>query len=140
MDVEEILRRQTALDESIAALRIAAYPTPAPGAEPKTAGTSKSLNDSYRSTKTQSVDARSDFSLSIFPDPPIAPATQVATKYSVDYSISVPANESETTLNTASGMPSSEALGLEDRQSQRPNPSGYDVTSFIGGKSKSISH
>ena len=138
MDVDEILRRQTALDESIAALRIVSPPaaTPDVGAEP--AGASKSLNDSYRSTKTQSLDARSDFSLSIFPDPPVAPATQVASKYSVDYSINGPVNSSVTTLKTTSGMPSSEALGLEDRRMPASNPTGYDVTSFIGGVSKSV--
>jgi len=84
--IDELFRQQTELDKSIAALRLFSMQThfssnvagPSDGTISTVATRSRSTLTSHM---TESLSNRSDFSLSVFPAPPIVPVDEVATKY-----------------------------------------------------------
>lgn len=84
--IDELFRQQTELDKSIAALRLFSMQTdfskivaePSDGAVSAVATRSR---NTMTSNKTESFSNRSDFSLSVFPAPPIVPVDEVSTKY-----------------------------------------------------------
>jgi len=136
---DELLRQQTELDKSIAALRLfspqtSTFPTPAipePVTFSKTSATERQ-SMSTNSRKGDSVSNRSEFSLSIFPDPPARetfPAspllgrqpTEVASSRFLSSKFPEDANAQPSTSRRPPARFESATSGTQ-----------YDVTSFIG--------
>lgn len=157
---DELLRQQTELDKSIAALRLFspttstfATPTiPDPATLSKTSSNDRSQSMSTISRRADSVsnDNRSEFSLSIFPDPPFRgtmkfpPSPSFRPQSSEGARAEVPRRSSElTSPPLASKFPED---AITPQRPMRPttrfgsNASGsqYDVTSFIVSESPHI--
>ncbi|KAF8973895.1 hypothetical protein BDZ97DRAFT_403720 [Flammula alnicola] len=149
--IDELLRQQTELDKSIAALRLVSMsmqtdissPSKIKNPEP-TSRTASTAPDQSRSTlvssKTESFSNRSDFSLSVFPNPPIIPRDEVATKYTVEEvrkgetPAAVVQNSEKKNLEPLTIIPLSNAALQSPAQVHLDSaPTQYDVTSFIGG-------
>ncbi|CAA7266572.1 unnamed protein product [Cyclocybe aegerita] len=161
--IDELFRQQNELDRSIAALRLFSNHAEAPvavpsesasnsdqGAADSSANQSRSVvADSVVTNKTESISNRSDFSLSIFPDPPVVPRNAVATKYSQEHlRTDSKSNDLETSPPQRPGPRNIEPLiippetaatmgsgpvsqsGLTDAFTSAGTQ--YDVTSFIG--------
>ncbi|KAJ3517385.1 hypothetical protein NLJ89_g547 [Agrocybe chaxingu] len=161
--IDELFRQQNELDRSIAALRLfsnqaetqVAVPSESAsnsnqGVIDSSANQSRSVvADSVVTSKTESISNRSDFSLSIFPDPPVVPRNAVATKYSQEHlRTDSKSNDLETSPPQRPGPRNIEPLiippetaatmgsgpvsqsGLTDAFTSAGTQ--YDVTSFIG--------
>lgn len=148
--IDELFRQQTELDKSIAALRLFSMQTDFPRivAEPSNSAVSAVATRSrstLTSNKTESLSNRSDFSLSVFPAPPIVPVDEVATKYPNESArqndgqkaSSVKKGRKEQGKGSdlasfASAVPPSSSK--DDRDSKFDSAvTQFDVTSFIGG-------
>jgi hypothetical protein len=146
--LDEILRQQSELDKSIAALRLASMSIPndtpfdIPAFDPAASTTSSksAVLDQSRSavikSKTESLSNRSDFSLSVFPVPPIRNS-----RISIEHLSEAEGqgNESRKGREMAE-RPISLTIDTEDPQFPiEPQADSlavqYDVTSFIGGES-----
>lgn len=154
MSFDELLRQQTELDKSIAALRlfsrgsmlgldesappsIAASPPQKPASSPKARSTSVSTN-SYLGRRPDSASNRSEFSLSIFPEPPKVDTEEFVVSNSRFTGTRIPPREILVAEEPerADEVPS---LPVSPHQFEgtRFGSAGtlYDVTSFIGGQS-----
>ncbi|KAF8912800.1 hypothetical protein CPB84DRAFT_1759539 [Gymnopilus junonius] len=92
--IDDILPHQTALDRTIANLRMVSKTDAAVSVPPKSRST-------FNSNKTESTSNRSDFSLSIFPDPPIVPKDQVVPNYSASVDVSTTEISPEPSMATS---------------------------------------
>ncbi|KDR85130.1 hypothetical protein GALMADRAFT_131864 [Galerina marginata CBS 339.88] len=144
--IDDLLRQQTELDKSIAALRLFSIGTDIAGvAKPDTVNTATATGSTvanqsrstFNSTKTESLSNRSEFSLSVFPDPPILSKNQNLNKDPDEGGLS---NVSVRTTHK-SGRKEVAPIAIPPLQSGSPqdavNDSAgtqYDVTSFIGGQ------
>lgn len=149
--IDELFRQQTELDKSIAALRLFSMQTDFPRivTEPSDSAVSAVATRSrstLTSNKTESLSNRSDFSLSVFPAPPIVPVDEVATKYPNE---GARQNDGQKASSVAKGQKEKgKGSGLASLASAVPpsSPSNddrdskfnsaatqFDVTSFIGG-------
>jgi hypothetical protein len=138
--LDELFRQQTELDKSIAALRLNStllsngpvYTDNQPPTE---------MNDQSRttviSTKTESISNRSEFSLSVFPDPPNEQKEDVATKYIIEPSRSQDFGKAKKRTGE-SGTIQDQYLGVgKTLQTPISQQAQFDVTSFIGDLSES---
>ncbi|RDB28900.1 hypothetical protein Hypma_015388 [Hypsizygus marmoreus] len=162
LSFDELLRQQTELDKSIAALRLipSGASSPIPESQPEVAdplpskasgnpitrSTSLSTN-SYLGRKPESVSNRSDFSLSIFPEPPVADVEPMATSRRLEMFAGRPRTQHQRTSPVDMALDSIPGIVAEDEKASLPvSPSRsennvkfdsagtqYDVTSFIGG-------
>lgn len=154
---EELLRQQTELDKSIAALRLFSPRTSTTSVPPPAVPVAEKKEPSMRTTSTsttslnkpESASGRSDFSLSIFPEPPedpsalpLSPTTTVAMRAQRQ---SRARNDSTVTLAPikvfsddppAVPLSASQDLAITTRFDSAGTQ--YDVTSFIGGNVKSL--
>ncbi|KAJ7293077.1 hypothetical protein C8J57DRAFT_15517 [Mycena rebaudengoi] len=130
---DELLRQQTELDKSIAALRLFSPTTtittlpPVPDSENKQSTVSTGRSPSVSSGK--SVSNRSEFSLSIFPEPP--PVNQSLQELSPERSrLPIRGRRQSRVPRSAT----SEVNEVPVPEHQRLDSAGtqYDVTSFIG--------
>lgn len=135
--LDELFRQQTELDKSIAALRLnSTLLSNGPSYTDNQAPTE--TNDQSRttviSTKTESISNRSEFSLSVFPDPPNEQKENVATKYIVEPSQSQAFGKAKKRMGE-SGAIQDEHQGVgKTLQPSISQQAQFDVTSFIGGK------
>ncbi|KAF8078481.1 hypothetical protein FPV67DRAFT_1465417 [Lyophyllum atratum] len=162
---DELLRQQTELDKSIAALRLysseatssptdvlppqpAVIPvstTPKTASSPKTRSNSVSTN-SYLGRKPDSASNRSEFSLSIFPEPPAVSSDESPTSSKLERfvgrartlrrePVADKANEVTAIKVVGEGSPSLPVSPTRYEGTPRLESAGtqYDVTSFIGG-------
>ncbi|KAF8167965.1 hypothetical protein B0H34DRAFT_683800 [Crassisporium funariophilum] len=154
--LDELFRQQSELDKSIAALRLysqtefSTVPSSVPteranGKMSIAANPSRStLTNSYLTTnKTESISGHSEFSLSVFPNPPVVPKNEVATKYTVDGRhgegdltpvMQKPPRKEIAPISIAlknSSTPSS-PIQFEVGEGFNSARTQYDVTSFIG--------
>lgn len=141
---DELIQQQAELDRSIAALRLFSPPTtfediqtenkPVDLAPP---ATTSSSNNRTVSTVTSSS-ARSEFSLSIFPDPPeLEPRTSYRASYATvrgkrQSRWDVPTSFDNGSLDVPS-LPGTPTRPVPGRY-VGSNATQYDVTSFIGGE------
>ncbi|KAF5377505.1 hypothetical protein D9615_005282 [Tricholomella constricta] len=158
---DELLRQQTELDQSIAALRLfssettsapdmlspqppatAPLPSKASGS-PKTRSNSVSTN-SYLGRKPDSASNRSDFSLSIFPEPPAVKSAALPVSTKLERLVgrarmlrgeSTEAAEAVPIKVTGEDFLSLPVSPTQFEETSRFQSAGtqYDVTSFIGG-------
>jgi hypothetical protein len=151
--IDELFRQQTELDKSIAALRLFSMQTdfsriigePSDGAVSAVATRSRTT---LTSNKTESLSNRSDFSLSVFPAPPIVPVDEVSTQYPNQGARQDDGQKaSSATKGQKRNGKDSEPLILAPLTSAVPPRSSkddqdskfdsavtqFDVTSFIGG-------
>ncbi|KAF4623591.1 hypothetical protein D9613_001926 [Agrocybe pediades] len=144
--IDNLLREQSELDRSIAALRVlssqglggfeeAQNPFSMDASREPTSRIVGQSGNTSRSHKTESVSNRSDFSLSVFPDPPVALEAETATRYSkinppaplVTTRIEGKRNPLPITIPSPTASPAVlPTAPLETGATQ------YDVTSFIG--------
>jgi hypothetical protein len=148
--IDELFRQQTELDNSIAALCLFSMQINFPRivAEPSDSAVSAMATRSrstLTSNKTESLSNRSDFSLSVFPAPPIVPVDEVATKYPNENARQNDGQKassakkgrkekgkSSDVASFASAVPPSSSK--DDRDSKFDSAATqFDVTSFIGG-------
>lgn len=149
--IDELFRQQTELDKSIAALRLFSMQTDFPGmvsepAEGAVSAVSPRSRNTLTSNKTESLSNRSDFSLSVFPAPPMVPVDEVATKYPSEGARQNEAQKASSTskvqkengkdplipASLASAVPLSSS-SKDDRDPKFDSAAThFDVTSFIG--------
>lgn len=163
---DELLRQQTELDNSIAALRLVSPSTQSIPPDPPEASSSSPMSVpgkssegsmkarsnsvstlSYLGRKPDSASNRSDFSLSIFPEPPVV-ATDTTTRRDELSKLGVrsrvpgldPPPKPAPTEVTAGETPSLPVSPSRFETTARFDSAGtqYDVTSFIGGRLNSI--
>lgn len=137
--LDEIIRQQNELDETIVALRLGSM-----SIQQDVSNTSKKPASQSRSTssKTASLSNRSDFSLSVFPDPPIILNDEVSTKYVVEDPGTTLKQRSRTRNVSSETNAKSTELPVDGTTAQlsdrvefyTDSAPVYDVTSFIGGK------
>jgi len=159
---DELLRQQTELDKSIAALRLFSstsppdMPTsqPAVPASPPSGATNANVRsnrvstNSYLGRKPDSASNQSDFSLSIFPAPPAASSEELPTSTKLERFVGRARTlRREPASAGATGMVTVKVAGVEtpslpvspsrSEGTPRLESAGtqYDVTSFIGGLS-----
>lgn len=160
---DELLRQQTELDKSIAALRLFStgdpstllVPSEAQASVPEVSPAESEISPSkdrstsvstlsYLGRKPDSASNRSEFSLSIFPEPPAVDASSLAPANEYDR---FPKRSRAPRIDVATSnlppieIPDQETSSLpvspsHFEQNERFNSAGtqYDVTSFIGGK------
>lgn len=150
--LDEFLRQQSELDKSIAALRLASMSIPndspfdIPAFDPaaSTMSSKSAALDQSRSavvkSKTESLSNRSDFSLSVFPVPPIIANSRISIEHLSEADDQ--GNKSRKGREEVE-RPISLTINTEDPQSPiEPQADSlsvqYDVTSFIGGESTAI--
>jgi hypothetical protein len=145
---EDLLRQQKELDKSIAALRLfsprsslTSLPTPSLSIVPSLPSVRNAQEDSQSSQKHSSTSARSEFSLSNFPEPPGIHETEVATSPIISTRSQLRAQR-KSRLHGGS-LTSQIASSIDDilppfARSNQFDSGGtqYDVTSFIGDLSR----
>ncbi|KAJ7161322.1 hypothetical protein C8R43DRAFT_1123785 [Mycena crocata] len=145
---DELLRQQTELDKSIAALRLFSPTTTVmsvpPPPEPEAKSSAETIDRSFSVSSGKTMSNRSEFSLSIFPDPPPVDRESI-------FPVSAPSGrgidapfpagrsrrQSRIPRSAVSAKDGAETEGLSAPASpahMRFNSEGtqYDVTSFIG--------
>ncbi|KAJ4494392.1 hypothetical protein C8R41DRAFT_919356 [Lentinula lateritia] len=138
---DELIQQQAELDRSIAALRLFSPPTSFAEAENPSAGipdgTSLSTTNNRTVSTLTSSSVRSEFSLSIFPDPPIADfplrasfSTMRANRTKRQSRRDLPTSFDNVSLDVPS-LPDT-PMRLAPGRSFGSNATQYDVTSFIG--------
>lgn len=141
---DELIQQQAELDRSIAALRLFSPPTSFAEAENPSAGipdgTSLSTTNNRTVSTLTSSSVRSEFSLSIFPDPPIADfplrasfSTMRANRTKRQSRRDLPTSFDNVSLDVPS-LPDT-PMRLAPGRSFGSNATQYDVTSFIGRES-----
>jgi len=138
--IDELFRQQTELDKSIDALRLFSVQThfssivagPSDGTVSTVATRSRST---LTSPKTESLSNRSDFSLSVFPAPPIVPVDEVATKYPSEGAHQGEGQRAPATKGQKENGKDFEPPPLKyDRDAKVDSAATqFDVTSFING-------
>ncbi|GLB36284.1 hypothetical protein LshimejAT787_0305720 [Lyophyllum shimeji] len=160
---DELLRQQSELDRSIAALRLFSGTTPPPETQPsqpaipvssppnaavspKARSNSASMN-SYLGPKPDSASNRSDFSLSVFPEPPAVSTEDLPTSARLERLAGrtrtlrrdPTANEAAKAIASKVIEEESSSLPVSPTRYEGGTPrlesagTQYDVTSFIGG-------
>ncbi|KAJ7597169.1 hypothetical protein C8J56DRAFT_919382 [Mycena floridula] len=142
---DELLRQQTELDKSIAALRLfspeSAAPFPESPKAPTPAKPGLLVSNRTQSSSSNSTaprvesSARSEFSLSIFPEPPATSATEiVAEKVAVAGPRPQRVPPLRTALRTTDDFPSVPNSPSQPGMGSRLDSAGtqYEITSFIG--------
>ncbi|KAJ3847155.1 hypothetical protein EV368DRAFT_51661, partial [Lentinula lateritia] len=141
---DELIQQQAELDRSIAALRLFSPPISFAETENPSAGipdgTSLSTTNNRTVSTLTSSSARSEFSLSIFPDPPIADfplrasfSTMRANRTKRQSRRDLPTSFDNVSLDVPS-LPDT-PMRLAPGRSFGSNATQYDVTSFIGRES-----
>ncbi|KJA29267.1 hypothetical protein HYPSUDRAFT_504840 [Hypholoma sublateritium FD-334 SS-4] len=143
--IDEIIRQQNELDQTIVALRLVSMSM---SVQPDAVKSSKSTPDQSRSTlvssKTESFSNRSDFSLSVFPNPPVVPIDDVATKYEETRLANKQRRKTRNfSAESLEQTPESPIRSATPTKLVQPNSqmgsalvTSYDVTSFIGEMSR----
>lgn len=145
--MDAILREQSELDQSIAALRdmssqgLRASPDEIRNpfaldsnteTIPNIAGRSRST---FNSTKTESLSNRSDFSLSVFPEPPMVPEPETSTRHLQEDGLRSSIITSKRLLAPVEiATPTLPSPAQTTPPPLQTGATQYDVTSFIGGK------
>ncbi|PPQ67360.1 hypothetical protein CVT24_011543 [Panaeolus cyanescens] len=140
--LDELFRQRNEMDRNIAALRLEATQSQVlSGDNYSTIGEpAQSTIRQSSLTRSESFSGRSEFSLSVFPEPPAASSTDIATKYVV---IDSPTSINQRNTYTMSLGPiavTSEVVDSNGSAALRDIPQGgkdvsageLDVTSFIG--------
>ncbi|KAF9056304.1 hypothetical protein BJ165DRAFT_1432493 [Panaeolus papilionaceus] len=135
--LDELFRQRNEMDRNIAALRNESTQSQIFSGENDSTRAERSRSTIVQSelTRTESLSGRSEFSLSVFPEPPMIPSNDVATKYVVD---SPTYTDNRHSRNPSSTSAQTVTVGVANtRSGPRGEKLGSvvesDVTSFIGG-------
>lgn len=132
--LDELFRQQTELDKSIAALRLNSTLLSNGISFTDNQVITESKDQSrttLTSTKTESISNRSEFSLSVFPDPPNEQKEEVATKYTAELSRSQDFGKAKKRTGESDAV-QDQYFGVGKTPTSQQ--AQFDVTSFIGGK------